>query len=396
MKPFFISFFFILIFTSSFFSQDIEKEILNYNDIDIQIIGKSRKLIIDKLKEGDFNKVREILNYLDNKFDTSKVIVFWDTERWQIEYLINNLSYILNSSKIFKHSSYEYLNTKLQAPQDLIWQEIKELTKSKYSELQNNIEVSLLNNEEKDLLNLTLNYLVQDEVERKITQENVNSQADIFLEKYKYSSYTYFVRNYIRFVYKFSDWAYGYGIDLGFGSFTDGTIHYIKSYLPLGMQLDLYYKDFVSSLRFSAGVISKVKQEFEYIGIWKKDLKLNIYHAELSLGFPIMYFSNLRVNPYAGVALGNISPPSEVAKEDGNDVDLGTEFGFVFGFNTTISFSSTVNKFDDFSLFGDWLLNIRFGYSTVSFKDRNPLLNGNTYFITLGFGGISRSLFRDL
>ncbi|MFZ1290507.1 MAG: hypothetical protein WAR79_10465 [Melioribacteraceae bacterium] len=396
MKSSFLIFFIILILSFEYAAQDIEKEILNYDDTDIQIISKSRKLVVDKLKDGDYEKVNEVLNYLDNKFDTSKVIVFWDTERWQIEYLVNNLSYILNSSKTFRHSSYEYLNTKLQPPQDLVWEEIKEITKSKYSELQNNIDTSSFSNEEKDLLNLTLNYLIQYEVEGKITRENVNSQADMFLEKYKYSAYTYFVRNYIRFVYKFSNWAYGYGIDLGYGSFTGGTKDFIQSYMPLGMQLDLYYKDFVSSLRFSAGIIGKVKQEFEYKGIWKKGLKLNIYHAELSVGFPMMYFSNFRVNPYAGVALGNISPPSEVAKEDGNDVDLGTEFGFVFGLNSTISFSSSVNEFDDLAVFGDYLLNIRFGYSTVSFKGRNPVLNGNTYFITLGFGGITRSLFRDL
>ena len=66
-------------------AQDIENEILNYSDTDIQIINKSRKLILDKLYEKDLEKVKEALNYLDEKFDTSKVITLWETEEDMLE-----------------------------------------------------------------------------------------------------------------------------------------------------------------------------------------------------------------------------------------------------------------------------------------------------------------------
>jgi hypothetical protein len=377
-------------------AQDIENEILNYSDTDIQIINKSRKLILDKLYEKDLEKVKEALNYLDEKFDTSKVITFWETERWLIEFLTLNFDYILSSSKHFKPSPYSSYQYKLLPPQDLLQTELLELGSLRYNNIRDAISLNNYNKEEKDLLNLTLNYLLISDKEDGINQENVNSQANLFLNNYKYSPYSHFVKNYIRFAYKLSDWAFGYGFSIGYGSFNGGIKDYIRSYMPLGFEIDLYYKTIVSSLRFSAGVLSKVKQEFEYKGLWKKDLKLNIYHAELSIGYPMTYVSNFRINPYFGLSIGNISPPSAVAEEEGNDVDLGTEVGMVLGLNATINLSSSSQFLGEKTFISDWVLNIRIGYSTVSYESRNSSLDGNTFFINFGVGGLTSSLIRDL
>ena len=81
-------FFLILIISSAFHSfgqtDNLQNQILNYTDSTSEIIIKGRGLLADKFMEGDYQKVKEIKDFLMAKVPQEYYVVFNPLEYWTI------------------------------------------------------------------------------------------------------------------------------------------------------------------------------------------------------------------------------------------------------------------------------------------------------------------------
>jgi hypothetical protein len=395
----FLFIFFLICLSNSIYSQEeykeLESEILNYEDNDLIIISKSRKLIIDKIKEKDLSKVKQILDYLKYKFDESETVALWEEESWLVYYWTENYDPLLEELKSYQRQPDFYYNDKIIPPRDLFWKNLFEETITYFDSLLFNIKNSNLEMHKREFLVLFLKFLRMDYDSEYITQEEINIMADDYLSTYSYSPFNTFIRSHIRFVLKESPNALGFEFFSGYGKFQGNLENYFTSNVPLGLAGELRSNKFIVFLRLYLGVGSNVKKEFIYNGNWKKDLLLNVIIPEVTVGYSLIGISRIRMSPFAGIAFMNIAPPTEEAEKEGNDVDLGFVFASVFGFNFDILFGKIPqNNFAGYKN-GAGFIRLRFGIINPDYERKVNEFSGKMIYVSVGIGGIIRSLYRE-
>jgi hypothetical protein len=79
---------------------DLKNEIASYQSSQLEIINKSRRMLLDKFKEGDIQKVKEIKDYLlnDKSFEGYMPLLF--TERFCIYFWTREYTELLKQIKV--------------------------------------------------------------------------------------------------------------------------------------------------------------------------------------------------------------------------------------------------------------------------------------------------------
>jgi hypothetical protein len=393
--------FWICLFTSvRLFSQSkadsIEAEILHYPDADLTILTNSRMLILDGIRADDIPKVRELLVYLDAKFDKSRVVAFWEEEAWLLLYWTGDYNRLLSNAKLFAPIPRAYYADKILPPRDMFIVGLKAATDSRRSDLLAAVRASGLKPFEKEFLRVLLEYLLMDGKDSFTTREKVNALATDYIVTQPDSYLIPFVQNYIRFVVQPSDWGFGLDFFSGYGSFTGSLGRHFRPVIPLGVAFEAQRRKVIADFRIFLGFGGKVLREFDYAGHWKKDLTLNVVYPELSLGYALIDNPAVRCYPFTGITPMFISPPEKIRKEPGNDVELNSGWTATVGFNCDLKFGSAGNLTKVPNATGYSFVRIRTGFSFPGFDKKIPGFSGNLFFVQIGYGGISRKLVRVL
>ncbi|MEO6893493.1 MAG: hypothetical protein ABI136_00590, partial [Ginsengibacter sp.] len=94
-------FYLILLILSSFNlsaqKDNLQKQIMNYADTNVEIITKGRGLLAEKFKEGDYDKVKEIKDYLLKNIQNKNYVIFYPLEYWYILYWTQEYNDLLTS-----------------------------------------------------------------------------------------------------------------------------------------------------------------------------------------------------------------------------------------------------------------------------------------------------------
>jgi hypothetical protein len=377
-------------------ADSIEAEILHYPDADLTILTNSRKLILDGIRDDNIPKVRELLVYLDAKFDKSRVVAFWEEESWLLLYWIGDYARLLSNSKFFAPIPRAYYADKILPPRDMFIVGLKEATNSRRDDLMGGVRESGLKSFEKEFLRVLLEYLLMDEKDSYTTQGKVNALATDYINTHTDSYLIPFVKNYIRFVVRPSDWGFGLDLFSGYGSFTGSLGRHFRPVIPLGIALEAQRRKAIADFRIFLGFGGKVLREFDYEGHWKKDLALTVVYPELSLGYALVDNPAVRCFPFAGLAPMFISPPEKDREEPGNDVELNSGWTATIGFNCDLKLGSAGNLTRAPNATGYSFVRIRTGFSFPGFDKQIPGFSGNLFFVQIGYGGISRKLVRVL
>ena len=372
----------------------IEKEILEYEDTDLVIISKSRKMIIENIEKHNLQKVKDIYSYLQNKFDKKNTVIFWPAEDWFILLWLELYDELFDKIKKYPPEQ-NYYDDKIVPPRDLLFEQIRKITIYEKETILTSIKKAKIEPYQKEFLHLFLEYLLFDSNESEMTQEQLNYLSDQYVSQFKASEFNSFIRNYIRFVFITSDWGFGFDFYSGQGMFDGNMSKYFKDNITLGHGFDISYKKVICYLRNYIGVDSKVNRSFEYKGVWKEGLNLDVFHPEMSFGYVTVDNPTFKIAPFIGLSSMHITPPDEVKEKPGNDVELDWVTTYTFGLNVDYKFSrSSAGIIGNYES-GFWFIRLRIGYSNPSYEKIISGLSGNMLYINLGIGGFARKVSRD-
>ena len=408
MKKYLLS---ILIVSSAFnsFAQidSLQSQILNYTDSTSQIIIKGRGLLSDKFEEGDYQKVREIKDFLLSKVQDKNYVVFYPYEYWYILYWTQQYNELLANMAFHDSTDYNRYNNllpfddlsfekKVSPTNDLLMDKLYKRSKDSLLQLHSFIDHSSLKEEDKDFLKLRLQYITSMGNYKPATRDSLNLSADKFLESYPTSSYNKFIRKYIRYEFVHSKWGFAFEFFSGYGILTKELKSTFSNPVPIGVAFDIYYKKFGLFLRDYIG-FSKTKTGVPYNnGIWEKGSQVRVYLPEASLGYVILDNKIARVTPFAGFAGTGFLPTDNDGDKNPDLKKAGLKFTntYVGGFNLDIKLGQSKTEMVSFNEESFWFIRLRYGYSLPRFQKRYNGYDGAMHYITVGIGGFGRAIKR--
>lgn len=176
------------------------------------------------------------------------------------------------------------------------------------------------------------------------------------------------------------NWGLGFEIFSGYNFYTGDLNENYTNYFPVGLALDVDYKNFKIFLRRSFGA-NKTKQDFDYyFGLWERHSRVHTFKSETALGYTVYHKKPLKLTPFLGITRIKINPPTaHTGKEVDPKKGLLKSTKYTIGINLDIKCRITTNGQYSF-------VRIRSGYGMQRPNNNNDVITGNIPFITIGYG----------
>ena len=375
--------------------KDLEREIMEYSGNQSQLIPKGRKLLMDKFLEGDIEKVKRLKDYLLKEAQNEDYVALYPGEQWMIMYWTGEHEQLKEAILQFTPEPPETYQRKIFPEEDLLYTKLLERSWENLPMLEDKILNSHLELQAVDFLLLHLNFMVSGEPLMKLSPDNVNSMATLYLETYPDSPYETFIRTNIRYKYEPSKWGIGIEFFSGFGMFTGELSEMYHNHGVLGVGFDIEYHKFTLYLRNYIG-FANTKQDREIAGVlWTKGSPAQMFFPDASLGYAVVENDKIKISPFAGVGGASIGPGSLELEErpELEALEVGFSPSYTLGLNLNIKMgwdTSIISMNDDKSY---WFIRIRYGYTMPQFGNYS-LHNGNVHQLTIGMGGLYRRMKR--
>lgn len=283
--------FILLLMAASGFAQ-IEDEIMQSKAIKIE---KGREYLLEKLLDRDYDKVKEIKDYLLGLEDEYYVALKPD-----------ELSFVLLLTREFdvlanylpQVKSYQAENKVLPNYDDL-WNKISQRCKVDEHLIRFNLQEANLSAVENDFLTLFLDWSLKPYSE--LNREQWNLKADKFLANYPDSEYDWFVRHVIRNKEVDANWGWGFGLDLCSGFLTGPLKERDMLIAGLGLSLDVLYKRFFLQLGYDI-LFAKSKFDQPYsTGVCEAGKRFDIEYFFADFGCSVVNNRRLSISPFVGI-----------------------------------------------------------------------------------------------
>lgn len=372
----------------------LRHEILNYTTPNNELIIRGRKLISDKLREGDYTKLREVMTFLIDSAEDKDHIAFSPIEKWYICYLTGQYSQVLSDVRQFE---IFLSNDERRVPTfDALFSEVTAKVKYDRLKIQQEINASSHSVMEKAFLVLNLDYLTEDE--RTGSQESVNDACNGFMALYPNSEFEPFIRKYLRYQYKFSNWAYSGELFTGYGVFTGDLSNKFTNPVHLGLSAELSYKKLILFLRIYGGFgLTRDAIMFPQ-GTWAKSAQTSVTVPEASLGYKVYTNRVVEVAPFAGISSIHIGPTTEDKKKYPEYQHVGFQtLSYSAGVNMDLKLprSEYVGMFRVSSRQGYTFIRVRYAYIHQLPEQKNSMFTGNLHSLTIGIGLFGRRAVRE-
>jgi len=370
--------------------ESIERQILNFEDSKSVLISRGRNLLLDRFLEDDMEKVKEVKNHLIENAEDENYIVFYPDEYWLILYWTNEYEELLKSISTFDSTAIASYYTRIRPPQDMLSSRLRLKSIENATKIITQIQQADLNGEKTKILLLNFENLTNDDS----YQDELNSQADIFLQTYPETVYRDFVQKHIRYKLVSKNWGMTFEFFSGYSVYTGTLIDSYTNNIPIGIAFDICYKKFELYLRNYIG-FNKTKKDINYsIGTFEKGSSTMVFLPEASLGYIVFDNNRLKFSPFLGIGAMHICPPlAKTEKTPELDEVSITSVIFPIGLNFDIKFGKEDYKFRPKSSYG--FLRIRYSYNIARFQKKYDGISGNMHYITIGVGGMARGLKRE-
>jgi hypothetical protein len=131
------------------------KAITTYQDTTAILISNARNLTISKFQNHDKKAILG-LKYFLQKIENKDYISLYPIERWFLDYYVNDYTDILLTVVKFDSVYYNSFKYKKRPYYDLLEMKLDNYSKENLTKYSNQIDSSLLSQEEKDFLKLNL------------------------------------------------------------------------------------------------------------------------------------------------------------------------------------------------------------------------------------------------
>ena len=306
----------------------IEEEILRYSQIEEEIqekskevkINEARSYLYEKFVEEDFDKVKEIKEYLLS-LETPGFHAFSGREFWCLLLCTQEYAELLANIRLTgtknPHTAYEFYPNRSFPPLENCMMEYIE---KEGAFMKINIQETELKNVEKSFLSLFVDWIT-DEV---VFSGSLNPKSDAFLEAYPDSDYEWFVRHNIRQVYVKNDWGLGIGVDFRSG-FTSGGLP--DDGLGMGLSLDVFYMKFDLTLGAGVMTLKTTRDQLYSYGsetnlIFSKGEKCNWVMPYANLAYYLYDGKRVSLGPFVGIGeISEIYPFNKETEEEYKDLE---------------------------------------------------------------------------
>ena len=300
----------LLLFSTATAFAQIENEI---DQSKSEQIRKGRDYLLEKFLDRDYDKVKEIKDYLlgleTDDYKAFKYYELWYIMFWTQEFDALAESFRQADSAFFANQLKKAILT--SGPDGLGYQ----LFQRNYMDehlLRCHIQNANLSEEDKAFLNLFLDWdLIMDDFYvfyprmhqgYFYVDTRINELADKFLAQYPNSDYEWFVRHMIRKVFVDKKWGWGMGLDLCTGIST-GT--FARPIGGLGLSMDVVYKKLDFMLGYEV-VFGKTVVDVPYTNnsvpaIYPKGSHSNTIVWYANLSYPVWENERWRLAPFIGI-----------------------------------------------------------------------------------------------
>ena len=369
------------------FSQidSLQKQILSYDDSKSVIISKGRNMLLDKFMENDFEKVREIKNYLIEKAEDDNYIALYPYEYWLILYWTNEYQELSNSIKALDSTAITSYSTRIRPFEDALIAQLLLKSRDHSQKIKNQIQYSSIDIEMKNFLLLNFESMTMNDWS---FQDTLNVHADIFLDLYPETEYFDFINKHIKLKFVPKNWratceffiASGYSILTG-----ELKNDYTNNIMPFVGSFDVCYKNIELYLRF-AFVNNKTKKNFDYSsGVYEKGSSSQLFFPEASLGYAALHRGRFKLAPFVGIGAVSVDIPLKETEKNPDLKELSkSAFAYNVGANIEIKLGKMGYQFRPAPNGG--FIRIRYTYSMPQFSNKYDGMSGSVHLISIGYG----------
>lgn len=331
----------ILIATAFTAFAQIEDEVVNYQP-KTELMMKARGLIEEKLKEGDFSKVKEIKDYALTLKDEN-VNPFSRLELWSILFLTNEFEALGND--IAAVNKDNYYTRSVRWNQDGLEDVLNKILKENKFELKNRLKHSVIDAETMNVLRMTLDWL-ENGAGRVMTSE-MHDHAVAHLAVNPDSRYKWFIEQRLMmeslpnstsntpgFRHR-NVWSMGCVASLGGGLFAGDLGDSYKGFGSFGFELVGTFNRF--ALNVGINFMPTYREIKGDVGSLEKGSGVPVLMPKGSFGYYLIQKDKFRMKPYLGVAGLLYRYPSVANQPDYSDLDFnlltycgGCSFDFKF------------------------------------------------------------------
>lgn len=286
--------FFALIIVLPSFAQ-IEEEIMQSK---AQKIAKGREYLLEKFLDRDYEKVKEIKDYLLTLEDDDYVALtpyeLWHILAWTKEFdalttelkKVNSTFFVSFENKIFPENDMLFNKLYLKGCED------EHLIRFSIQDAQ-------LQPEDEAAVSLVFDGLLQKQKSEE-EQDKLNEKSDRFLKDYPDSDYEWFVRHLIRvnIVEKGFGWGMGFG---ACSAVATGVLQ--KPIIGMFFDVDLYYNKLDFCFSFNALYSQTREDQFygNYGSIYGKGKECDYLSIDLYSAYPVYEGKTVKISPFIGV-----------------------------------------------------------------------------------------------
>lgn len=180
-------------------------------------------------------------------------------------------------------------------------------------------------------------------------------------------------------------WGVGMTMFTGRGNFSGDLNKEYRAYIPIGISVDVYYRNLALYLGMFGGY-GKTRKDIRYdTAIWEKGDWYELLQADLSLGYIVANNESYKLAPFAGISFLNFGPATELffLPDDEvsvwDDVDFGKATFLSLGVNFDMKGDYRENQPSTF-----WSLRLKYAYNfPLTGLGRNSI-DGSMHSFTLG------------
>ncbi len=380
-------------------ADDRQDDILDLTNTKSEIIARGRTLLLDKFLEGDYQRVKEIKDYLKGEVENRDYLAIFPGEYWFILYWTREYPELLSSVRQTDTAAILLYQSQIKPQEDMLFAKLRSKSVDSRLLLETMIRDSEMTDTEKDFLSMHLVYMLAGDDFAGITQDTLNALADQFLDQYPESEYHFFTRNFIRIKLVPSRWGFAFEFFSGYGILTGSLSESYNNNVPMGVAFDIGYRNLVLYLRDYIG-FSRTRTDMDYgaEGTWEKDSQVRLFLPEASLGYVVLDRDHLKMAPFVGIAGTMIGPTQyDQNKEPGLEAMDISAFSYAVGLNLDIKLRRSgipmVSRGPEYNF---WFLRFRYAYTMPRFEQKYEAFGGNMHYLTIGMGGFGKRIKREL
>lgn len=374
----------MMLFTSNLFSQ-IDREIGAYIDSTELMVKNGRKMMLKELSDSNFNKTKEVYDYLTNLTENDHFAAFYYVEDLYINLLADDWERVEKLIIEYENVSNRYI---YPGCVDLI-QPLYNAVLQRSERILASVHQAPINDQTKSVLEILLHYIKTGNADESYNRLLASHRKEYQDPRYERFEKDFLPRKHIKGAWNFS---------LGSGVvFTTG--HFSENYsnnVAFCMGMDFNVQKVFSSL-YLQGTDLKLQKPFSALsGIDTMHFKLEEKFSFLNFGLKGGYFllRNDRFHLAPFVSISGSSLKSN-RYEDSEDNDLEYEvfnsFSYGVGLHTEVKIKEFSNKNAYYPVtdYGYFSIKLETGYNRITkFKDDHT--RGDTPYVicslVLGFG----------